>query len=1233
MEKKFCHLHFHSEYSLLDGACRIKDIPDALKNAGQDCLAITDHGVMYGAVDFYKTCKNAGIKPIIGCEIYVSPKSRFDKDKRDGDYSHLVLLCKNETGYKNLISIVSSAFTEGFYVKPRADLELLEKHSEGLIALSACLGGAVPQRIIAADYEGARVYANKLKRIFKDGFYLELQRHGIPEQITVNDELVEMSKELDIPLVATNDVHYLQKSDAQKQAVLMCIQTNTTLDEGRHKGFERDEFYLKSTEEMYKLFADVPEALENTVKIAKACNFDFCFDKLFLPAFYPPDGLSSKEYLRALCETGFEKRKEQAQKHGGALDEKVYRERLDYELSVVDKMGYNEYYLIVNDFISYAKNNGIPVGPGRGSGAGSLAAYFLGITDIDPIKFDLLFERFLNPERVSMPDFDVDFCYFRRSEVIDYVARKYGRDHVAQIVTFGTLAAKAAIRDVARVMGVPYADADRAAKCIPFALGMTIDKALSESAELHDIYENESVLRGVIDIARGIEGMPRNASTHAAGVVITDKTVDSYVPLSMNGDCVVTQYTMNDIADLGLLKIDFLGLRYLTVIYDAARDSGINVSDIPLDDKDTYRLLGAGKTNGVFQLESAGMKSLLMRMKPLNIEDITIAISLYRPGPMESIPKFLENRKNPDKITYADKRLENILSVTNGCIVYQEQVMQIFRSLAGYSFGRADIVRRAMAKKKKDVMQAERQYFLYGKKSEDGKTECAGAVANGVPEEKAAEIYDDMAAFAQYAFNKSHAAAYAHLAYYTAYLKVHFSAQYMAALLNSVIDRSDKIMEYISECSKFGISVRNPDINESVGGFAATGEKKISFGLSAIKNVGESFVRSIVNGRENGKYTSFEDFLLRMSEKDINKRMIESLIRAGAFDGFGKKRSQLMSVYESAVDSLQRRNQKNITGQFDMFSSLSDGDKEDNGSAILKIDYPDIPEFSDNELLSMEKDVAGIYMSGHPLRKYEAFAKSINADEICDINAAAESGNFEKYRDTTPVTLVGTVTSKREKITKSDKRMAFLQFEDTGGIIEVIAFANVYNRYAPNLYEGAAVGITGEVSVKESRDGDKDGRNEISILLKSVFALKETAQTADNANTADNTENTSGTGTKKVKMNLSSLLHHNTQSAPPVPYEQNPSVPGNSPQMPARGRDEKLCLYLKVPSEKSREFERVKSVLEIYAYGTSEVFVYFDDTKKLTHAVGLDVNITPTMLKMLSLILTDDCVKTKYKKL
>ncbi len=1213
----FVHLHFHTEYSLLDGACRIKEAAKTAKSLGQTSLAITDHGVMYGCVEFYKACREEGVKPIIGCEVYVASGSRFGRDKNaDGKYYHLVLLCKNETGYKNLIKMVSLAFTEGFYSKPRIDLELLKENAEGLVALSACLGGYIPQKIMDGELEEAYNHAKFMRELFgKENYYLELQRHGIDEQETVNNELVKMSKELDIGLVATNDVHYLEKSDAQTQSVLMCIQTATTLAEGRHKGFEQDEFYMKSTEEMTSLFSDVPDAVENTEKIAQMCNFDFTFDKIFLPAFYPPDNLSSKQYLEKMCREGLEKRLSTAPD----ADKNEYRERLDYELSVVNKMGYDEYYLIVNDFIAYAKNKGIPVGPGRGSGAGSLAAYCLGITDVDPIKHDLLFERFLNPERVSMPDFDVDFCYNRRPEVIDYVGEKYGKDHVAQIVTFGTLAAKMAIRDVARVMGVPYADADKIAKCIPQGLNVTIEKALEESAELRQMCDDNFTVKSVINIAKKIEGMPRNTSTHAAGVVVTDEEVSRYVPLALNGDCIVTQYTMNDIADLGLLKIDFLGLRYLTVIYEAAEKAGISVKDIPMDDEKSYKLLSAGDTDGVFQLESPGMRSLLVRMAPKNVEDITVAISLYRPGPMDSIPKYLECRKNPSSVKYLTPLLEPILDVTNGCIVYQEQVMQIFRSLAGYSFGRADIVRRAMAKKKKDVMERERQYFIYGKKDEDGNVECVGAVNNGVSLEAAQAIYDDMATFAQYAFNKSHAACYAYLAYYSAYLKCHYPKEYMSSLLTSVINNTPKVMEYIGTCKKMGITVCKPDVNDSDVSFSPS-EKGISFGLMAIKNVGEGFVRQIISKRKDGKYKTLEDFLTRLSDNEINKRMVESLIKAGALDGLGnKKRSQLLAVFNDGVDALQRRNHKNVEGQFDLFSAVTE--QETQNSALV-LDYPDLPELSSYEMLAMEKEMTGLYLSGHPLDRYSENAKRLRCDKIADINTAVEEGTGSRYKDGRTVTIMGLVSGKTEKLTKNDSRMGFLTFEDETGEIELVVFANVYEPNIQKLQPGSVLGVVGEISVKESRTSQENEteKQEPKILVRSIFSPDSNPNYGKSNRDAESPKVPANAGAKKVTVNLSALASGGNK--PTAEYTPKPAQP------PVTMQD----LYLKVPSRNSREFEMTRSILDIYNYGKTEVFIYFDDTKKLCRALETNVEMTDTMLKRLKDILGENNVKVKDKK-
>ena len=1237
MEKGFVHLHLHSEYSLLDGACRISEIPAAVKRAGQNAVAITDHGVMYGVVDFYKECKKNGVKPIIGCEIYVAPSSRFSKDKlSDSEYSHLILLCKDRTGYENLIKIVSKAYTEGFYAKPRADIELLREHSEGLICLSACLAGYIPRHIVSGDIDGAKEYAKLLKGIYgSDNFYLEMQDHGIREQAIVNAVLCEMSKELDIPLAATNDVHYIDKEDSEIQDILMCIQMNKTLSEKGGFAFETKEFYLKDTESMYSLFSEHPEALENTVKISEKCNFEFEFDKLFLPAFYPPDGKSCVEYLRKLCYDGFERRISEMESKGEAFDRTEYEKRLEHELEVVISMGYAEYYLIVNDFISYAKSKGIPVGPGRGSGAGSLAAYCLGITDVDPIKYDLLFERFLNPERVSMPDFDVDFCYERRQEVIEYVAEKYGRDHVAQIVTFGTMAARAAIRDVGRVLGISYSEVDSVAKNIPFAIGMTIDKAMSENSNLSSIYENDLTLRHVIDVAKRLEGMPRHASVHAAGVVITDKPVDEYVPLAANRGSIVTQFTMNTVADLGLLKIDFLGLRYLTVISDAEKDVQKNHADfdikkVDISDPLTYKLISSGKTDGVFQLESKGMKSLLTRLKPVNIEDITAAISLYRPGPMDSIPRYLENRKNPDKIEYKASGLEEILSVTNGCIVYQEQVMQIFRKLAGYSYGRADIVRRAMSKKKQAVMDEEREYFLHGKKREDGSSECEGAIARGVDEKAATELYDEMSEFAKYAFNKSHAACYAVLSFRTAYLKAHYPKEYMCALLTSVLDRAAKVALYIEDCKSMGIKVLPPDINRSFSSFCVEGDN-IRFGLLAVKNVGRNFINQVVEERKNGDFTSLEDFLTRMPQGEINKHMLESLIKCGAFDTFGKKRSQLLAVYESAIEALQRRNRLSISGQYDMFSMSDDSDSD--SYSAMNIDYPDLAEMDYMEKLAMEKEIAGIYISGHPLERYSDTAHrigTVSSDELYDA-ANPPRGEEPTMHEKDTVKVLGMVASKKVTTSKNGKRMAFVNLEDVYGNVELIVFPNVYETLSPLLEVGKAIVAAGELSFKDTNDTDENGEviREAKILVSKVVPVPDDGLIADESQ--DKAKGDSPGGKEVYKVSLGSVKPYEFKT----PTAADGSAHGKKPTsgMPLTDADgKKLCLFLKIDSSEAEEFERTRNLLEIFSYGAVPTFIYFADTKK-TLRMTKSVQINETMLTLLREILGQDSVKTVYRNL
>ena len=914
----FTHLHLHTEYSLLDGACRLDDLLDRAVELGMDSIAITDHGVMYGAVDFYKKAKARGIKPIIGCECYLASRGRKDKvHALDNERYHLVLLCENATGYQNLISMVSKAWTEGFYTKPRIDRELLEQYHEGIIALSACLAGEIPRALIADDYERAKEKALWYNKVFGQGnFYLELQNHGIREQKQIEPMLIRLSKETGIPLVATNDTHYVRKEDSKIQQVLICIATNTTLGQGNGLEFDSDEFYLKSEEEMHELFSHVPEAIENTQIIADRCNYDFEFGNTKLPHFEVPDGRDHFEWFREQCYAGM-------YRNYGDNPPKDYFDRLNYELDVINKMGYVDYFLIVHDFIRYAKSKGIPVGPGRGSGAGSIAAYCIGITGIDPMKYNLLFERFLNPERVSMPDFDVDFCYERRGEVIDYVIEKYGADHVAQIVTFGTLAARAAIRDVGRAMGIPYNIVDNVSKQVPRELNITIQKALKKSPEFRSLYESSDEIKSLIDTSMKVEGMPRHTSTHAAGVVITRDPVASYVPLALNDNSPVTQYTMTTLEELGLLKMDFLGLRTLTVINDAVKmirlkDNSFDINRIDIADKATYEMMASGQTEGVFQFESEGMKSVLIGLKPVDIEDLIAVISLYRPGPMDSINTYIENRHHPEKTVYKTEKLREILEVTYGCMIYQEQVMQIFRSLAGYSYGRADIVRRAMSKKKHDVMEKERKNFIYGIVREDGTVECDGCVKRGIPAEVANDIFDDMSSFASYAFNKSHATAYAYVAYQTAYLKCHYPCEFMAALLSSVLDNTDKVTEYTDECNRIGIKILPPNVNESNDNFTVS-NGNIRFGMLAIKNLGRSFIRNIISERNAGKFTSFYNFCSRMHGSDFNKRAVESLIKSGALDGLGANRRQMLMAMNEIIDELDSKKRRNVEGQIGLF--------------------------------------------------------------------------------------------------------------------------------------------------------------------------------------------------------------------------------------------------------------------------------------------------------------------------
>ena len=1057
----FTHLHLHTEYSLLDGACRINQLVNRVKGLGQSAVAITDHGVMYGVIDFYRACKAAGVKPIIGCEVYVAPRTRFDRvHELDGSARHLVLLCRNEQGYRNLSYMVSMAFTEGFYIKPRIDMNLLREHSEGLIALSACLAGEIPRRLRNGDYEGAKAHALEMRELFgEDGYYLEIQDHKIPDQQVVIAGIMRLSREMGIPMVATNDCHYLTREDAAMQDVLMCVQMGKLVEDTERMKFETDEFYVKSEEEMRALFPNCPEAIDNTQKVVELCNVEFEFGKYHLPEFRLPEGWGdSAAYLHHLCEEGFKRR----YPDGG--EDKI--KRMEYELSVIQQMGFVEYFLIVSDFIRYAKEHGIPVGPGRGSGAGSMVAYCLQITNADPIKYGLIFERFLNPERVTMPDFDIDFCVRRRQEVIDYVSRKYGEDHVVQIVTFGTMKAKAAIRDVGRVLNFPYAEVDNIAKQVPFDLKMTIDKALVLSKGLSDLYNGDERVKQLVDMARKIEGMPRNASTHAAGVVITKRPVYEYVPLATNDGQPVTQYTMTTIEELGLLKMDFLGLRNLTVLDDAVKMvqkelPGFKLEDIPDDDMEVYQMLSDGRTSGVFQMESAGMTGVCVGLKPKSIEDICAIIALYRPGPMDSIPKFLACAQDPNLVTYKHPSLEPILSNTYGCIVYQEQVIEIFRKLAGYSLGQADMVRRAMSKKKEKDVQRERGTFIHG----DPARNIAGCEANGIPEAVAQSIYDEINDFAHYAFNKSHSLAYAIVAYQTAWFKHRHPQEYMAALLTSVLDSQDKVAEYIAECKENGIALLPPDINESGAAFTVSGGN-IRFGLAALKGVGVGFTNAVLAEREKGgPFVSFPEFCSRMYDCDLNKRVLDSLIRSGCFDSMGCRRSQLMKVFEQVVDNIARDRKKNLEGQFDLFGGGGET------ASVPTVILPDIPEFSPVELMAMEKETTGLYLSGHPMDEYRRQAQKYGAVPISVVMAAGdeEGGESSRYGDGQRVTLAGVVASVRAKTTKNNSMMAYVMLEDASGAIELLCFSRTLTESGAYLKVNTPVVVAGRVSIRDEK--------------------------------------------------------------------------------------------------------------------------------------------------------------------
>ena len=1060
----FVHLHVHTEFSLLDGACRIDQIAKKAKALGQTALAVTDHGVMYGAVAFYKACLAEGIQPIIGCEVYVAPRSRFQKEHgTDNNYSHLILLCQNERGYRNLCYLVSCGFTEGFYIKPRIDWELLHEHAEGLICLSGCLAGEIPQALVHGDYERAKKKALELRELFgPENFYLEIQDHGIPEEKQAAKELIRLSEETRIPLALTNDAHYIEQDDAYYQDVLMCIQTGKTVNEDNRMRFESRELYLKSEEQMRALFPEHPEAADNTAKIAQRCRFDFTFGHYYLPRFKLPAGeTDSAAYLRKLCEQGF------AERYG---DRPEVHKQLDYELSMIEKMCFVDYFLIVSDFIGYAKRNGIPVGPGRGSAAGSVVSYCLHITDVDPIKYSLFFERFLNPERVSMPDIDVDFCVNRRGEVIDYVNRLYGHDHVAQIVTFGTMAARGAIRDVGRALGVSYGETDAVAKQVPSgpgALNITLEEALRLSKPLKEMYESDEKLKHLIDVAKALEGMPRHASTHAAGVVITENPVYTYVPLAKNDESVVCQYPMTTLEELGLLKMDFLGLRNLTVLEDAAkmvrkRVPDFQVNRIPEDDEETFRMLAEGHTTGVFQLESTGMTGVCTQLRPKSIEDITAVIALYRPGPMDSIPRFIEWSQHPEKVRYKHELLRPILEVTYGCIVYQEQVIQIFQQLAGFSLGQADMIRRAMSKKKHAVIDAERKAFVHG----DPQRQIDGAVARGVPEDVANSIYDEILDFASYAFNKAHAVCYAFVANWTAYMKRHYPREYMAALLTSVLDSSTKVAEYIAECKELRVAILPPDVNESDANFTVAGQH-IRFGLVAIKGIGWSAIESLVADREkNGPFRDFEDFCSRMAGGELNKRAVENLIRAGAFDSMGYKRRALLQVYESVLDGIQRSRRDNISGQMDLFGGF--GEEE---TAAPSFRVPELEEFPKRELMAMEKEVTGLYLSGHPMDEYRDKLRRLGVAPIGAILADFDSEDGPaRYADGQLVSIAGVVQTIRTRPTKNGALMSYVMLEDDSGSMELIAFQRALDSGGAYLKENAALFIRGRISVRDEKE-------------------------------------------------------------------------------------------------------------------------------------------------------------------
>ncbi|MEA4822695.1 MAG: DNA polymerase III subunit alpha [Clostridiaceae bacterium] len=1137
----FVHLHLHTEYSLLDGACRIADMMEYAKSLGQKSVAITDHGVMYGVVAFYNAAKKAGLHPVIGCEVYLAPGSRFDRDRETGNPMHLVLLAETQEGYQNLMALVSAGFVEGFYSKPRIDLDILRTHTKGLIACSACLSGPLSRAILQNDNDRARKMAVTMNEIFgQDNFFIELQDHRLRMEPEVNRVLREIAHELGIPMVVTNDVHYMRREDSYTQDVLMCVQTNKTVDEPDRMKFETDEFYLKSGDEMAALFPGDADAIANTVRIAERCRVEFEFDQYHLPVFPLPDNADPAEYLRERAYEGLRER------YGDRAES--LKERCDYELGVINKMGFAVYFLIVADFIAHARAEHIPVGEGRGSSANSIVSYSLHITNVDPMRFDLFFDRFLNPERVSMPDIDMDYCYIRRQEMIDYAIQKYGADHVAQIVTFGTMAARAAVRDVGRALGVSYADTDAIAKLVPNELHITLKNALNVNPQLRERYESDPTTKRVLDTAMALEGMPRHASTHAAGVVITDRPVSEYVPLARNDEAIVTQFDMNTVADMGLLKMDFLGLRNVTVIDEAQalvrrRIPDFDIKKVPDDDPATYDYLATGKTSGIFQIESAGMTNVVVGLKPRSIDEITAVIALYRPGPMDSIPRYIECKFDPSKITYKTPLLEDILKETNGCIVYQEQVMAICRKLAGYSLGRADIVRRAMSKKKLSVLEQERHNFIYG----NPELGIDGALARGVPEDAAVSIFDEMQEFAKYAFPKGHAVSYAFISFQTAYLKCHYPREYMAALLTSVLDFTPKVSEYIAECHAMGIAVLPPDVNESDDGFTVAGEN-IRFGLGAIKNVGHAFVRGLIRERtDNGPFKTFKSFCDRMVTNDLNRRALDSLIRAGAFTGFGLTRATLLSSYDRVLDAAAADAKYRLSGQLSMFEMAS-ALPPDEREADMQL----LPELDRTELLHMEKEAAGLYLSGHPMEVYETTLAKMRLPRLASVIEGFRE-NIEDFRDGEYVTIAGLIAQIRVKATKNASMMAYVTIEDTSASIETLLFNRTLQASGGLLREGVAVRVRGRLSGREEED-PKLVVDEIAPLV---------------------------------------ILDDPAQIPPPEETLQAPPV-ALDPENPKK-------LYIRFNDENCARFEQVMATLRVF-HGTLPVSLYDTGTKEYTDA-------------------------------